>query len=136
MKQKVLITVVVSVDVDAATPEEATEKATWWWDGDRWSDKKNKIVAENPEGGALWNCLATTPEGMEAIVEYESVCRGEVIEGQEQMQGAVAAALAADAANMALLTSDGLKKKKRRVRTKAKPKPTLIVDNTKTPTDK
>jgi hypothetical protein len=52
------------------------------------------------------------------------------------MQGAVAAALAADAANMALLTSDELKKKKRRVRTKAKPKPTLIVDNTKTPTGK
>jgi hypothetical protein len=136
VKQKVLITVVVSVDVDAATPEEATEKANWWWDGDRWSDKKNKVVAENPEGGALWNCLTTTPEGMEAIVEYESVCRGEVIEGHEQMQGAVAAALAADAANMALLTSDELKKKKRRVRTKAKPKPTLIVDNTKTPTGK
>jgi hypothetical protein len=130
-----LITIVVSVDIDAATPEEATETVTWWWDGDRWSSKNNKVVAENPAGGALWNCLATAPEGIEAIVEYESVCRGEVIEGHEQMQGAVAAALAADAANMALLTSVRLKKKKRRAKTKPKPKqkPKLIVDNTKTP---
>jgi hypothetical protein len=134
VKQKVLITIVVSVDVDAATPEEATEKVTWWWDGDRWSDQKNEVVAKNPEGGALWNCLATAPECMEAIVEYESVCRGDVIEGHEQMQGAVAAALAADAANMALLSSARLKKKKRRVKTNTKP--TLIVDNTKTPSGK
>ena len=97
-------------------------------------ERQKKVVAENPEGGALWNCLTTTPEGMEAIVEYESVCRGEVIEGHEQMQGAVAAALAADAANMALLSSARLKKKKRRVKTNTKP--TLIVDNTKTPSGK
>jgi hypothetical protein len=130
VKQKVLITVVVSVDVDAATPEEATEKVCWWWDGDRWDDKMNKVIAENPEGSAIWNSLATAPEGMEAVMEYQSVCRGEVIEGDEQMQNAVAAALADDAANMAtLLTLARPKKKKRRVRTKTKP--TLVVDNTK-----
>ena len=136
MKQKVLITVVVSVDVDASTPEEATEKVAWWWDGDQWDDEKGEIVAENPEGSALWNCLATVPEGMEAIMEYQSLCRGEVIEGHEQMQGAVAGALADDAANMAFLTAARPKKKKRRVKTAAKIKPTLIVDNTKPPTGK
>jgi len=134
VKQKVLITLVVSVDVDAATPEEATEKVTWWWDGDQWDDQKNEVIAENPAGSALWNCLATAPEGMEAVMEYQSVCRGEVIEGHEQMQSAVAAALAEDAANMALLSLPRPKKKKRRV--KAKTKPTLIVDNTKPPTGK
>ena len=50
------------------------------------------------------------------------------------MQSAVAAALAEDAANMALLSLPRPKKKKRRV--KAKTKPTLIVDNTKPPTGK
>ena len=133
MRQKVLITVVISVDVDAATPEEATEKVSWWWDGDQWDDERGEVVAENPDGSALWNCLATAPEDMEALMEYESVCRGEVIEGYEQMQGAVAGALADDAANMAFLTSARPKKKKRRVKTKTKP--TLVVDNTKTPGD-
>jgi len=131
VKQKVLITVVVSVDVDAATPEEATEKVSWWWDGDQWDDEASEVIAENPNGSALWNCLATAPEGMEAIMEYQSVCRGEVIESHDQMQGAVAAALADDAANMALLNSAKRKRKKRRV--KANTKPTLIVDNTKPP---
>ena len=134
MRQKVLITVVISVDVDAATPEEATEKVTWWWDGDRWHDRENKVVAENPRGSALWSCLATAPDGMVAIMEYESVCRGEVIEEYEHMQGAIAAALAEDAANMAILSAarPKTKKKRRRAKPKPKPKPTLVVDNTKT----
>jgi hypothetical protein len=70
---------------------------------------------------------------MEAIVEYESVSRGEDIEGHEQMQRAVAAALADDAANMKLLASAWPKKKKQKRRVKTKP--TLIVDNSKKPTD-
>jgi hypothetical protein len=122
VKQTVLITVVVSVEVDAATPEEATEKVSWWWDGDRWDDHKTKIVTENPQGSALWNCLATAPEGMEAIMEYESLSRGEIIEGHRQMHSAVAAALADDAADMALLASAwrNNKKKKRRAKSKRK----------------
>src|SRR5262245_25573970 len=134
-RQKVLITVVVSVEVDAATPEEATEKVSWWWDGDRWDEQKNKVITENPEGSALWNCLDTAPEGMEALMEYQSVSRGEAIEGHEQMQGAVAAALAEDAANMKLLAAAWPKKKKKKKRG-AKTKPKLIVDNTKKPTGK
>ena len=133
MRQKVLVTVVISVEVDAATPEEATEKVTWWWDGDRWHDQQNKVVAQNPEGSALWNCLATAPDGMVAMLEYESVCRGEVIEEYEHMQGAIAAALAEDAANMALLSVPGPNTKKKKRRAKTTPKPKLIVDNTKTP---